>query len=296
MFAIKPNYTSNLANLQRRYTFITMTKKYKLLILDLDGTLTNSNKEITPFTKHTLIEAQRKGMRLVLASGRPTYGIMPLAEDLEMDKYEGYILAFNGGKIIECSTNRVLYEQALPDDILPLLYQRATEAGADILSYKGPKIITESPQSEYVQYEAFLNKMEIEASENFLSDIPHPADKCLAVGKPDLLVWLEEELKKEIGERINIYRSEAFFLELVPKGIDKAASIGRLLKEIGVKREEIIAIGDGFNDLSMIDYAGLGVAMINAQEAVKERADAITLHNNDEDGVAHFLLEELNTH
>ena len=270
-----------------------ITKKYKLLILDLDGTLTNSKKEITPFTLHTLIEAQRMGMRLVLASGRPTYGIIPLANALEMHKHNGYILAFNGGKIIECSTNNVIYEQALPDDVLPLLYQRTTEAGASILSYNGPNIVTETPDNEYVQYEAFLNKMEVLPSNNFLHSLPHPVDKCLAVAKPDILVWLEENLTKEIGSRINIYRSEPFFLELVPKGIDKAASISRLLKHIGIEQEKVIAMGDGFNDLSMIQYAGLGVAMINAQDKVKEEADVITRHSNDEDGVAHFLLEEL---
>ena len=261
----------------------------------MDGTLTNSKKEITPFTKRTLIEAQRKGMRLILASGRPTYGIMPLADMLEMKKYNGYILAFNGGKIIECSTNRVIYEQALPNDVLPLLYQRSIEYDTAILSHNGPRILTESPDNEYVKYVAFLNKMEIQATDNFLRDLPKAVNKCLMVGKPELLVWLEEELKKEVGERINIYRSEAFFLELVPKGIDKAVCIDRLLKGIGTEREEVIAIGDGFNDLSMIRYAGLGVAMSNAQEAVKAEADVITLHNNDEDGVAHFLLEELLT-
>ena len=271
-----------------------MKTNYKLLILDLDGTLTNSQKEITPFTRQTLIDAQKDGWTLVLASGRPTYGIMPLADTLEMEKFGGYILAFNGGKIIECATKKVMYEQALPDDVVPILYQRATESGAAILSYNGPKILSESPENEYVQYEAFLNKMEIQQTDNFLRDLPMPADKCLAVGKPDLLVWLEEELKKEVGERINIYRSEAFFLELVPKGIDKAASISRLLQMVGLEREQVVAIGDGFNDLSMIQYAGLGVAMVNAQEAVKEEADVITQKSNDEDGVAHFLLEELN--
>ena len=270
-----------------------MTTNYKILILDLDGTLTNSKKEISPFTRQTLIEAQRNGMKLVLASGRPTYGIMPLAETLELKKYGGYILAFNGGKIIDCSTNEVIYEQALPNDVVPILYQRSNEARAAILSYNGPRIITEHPENEYVQYEAFLNKMEIEHTEHFLEDLQMPVDKCLAVGKPDLLVWLEEELKKELGERINIYRSEAFFLELVPKGIDKAASISRLLDKIGLMREQAIAIGDGFNDRAMIQYAGLGVAMTNAQEAVKEEADVITQKSNDEDGVAHFLLEEL---
>ena len=273
-----------------------MTHPYKLLILDIDGTLTNSQKEITPFTQKTLIDAQKKGMRIVLASGRPTYGIMPLAEKLEMKKYHGYILAFNGGKIIDCDNNEVIYEQALPDDILPLLYQRAQEAGATLLSYNGPKILTENAEDQYVQYEAFLNKMEIQSTNDFLRDLPKPADKCLAVANPDLLVWLEEELKKEIGERINIYRSEPFFLELVPKGIDKAASISRLLERINLERGEVIAMGDGYNDLSMIQYAGLGVAMANAQPPVKEEADVVTLQTNDEDGVAHFLLEELKNH
>ncbi len=267
--------------------------RFEILFLDLDGTLTDSRKELTPFTRHTLIDAQRKGLRLALASGRPTYGILPLAEMLEMKRYGGYILSYNGGKIIRCDTEETLFEQSLPDDILPLLYRRSVEAGASILSYNGPKILTETPENHYVQYESFLTKMDIQPTDNFLADLPRPVDKCLTVGEPDLLVWLEEELKKEIGHRINIYRSEPFYLELVPKGIDKAASIARLLAQIGVEREKAMAIGDGFNDLSMIHYAGLGVAMANAQEKVKQEADVITRHTNDEDGVARFLLEEL---
>lgn len=267
--------------------------RFEILFLDLDGTLTDSRKELTPFTRHTLIDAQRKGLRLALASGRPTYGILPLAEMLEMKRYGGYILSYNGGKIIRCDTEETLFEQSLPDDILPLLYRRSVEAGASILSYNGPKILTETPENHYVQYESFLTKMDIQPTDDFLADLPRPVDKCLTVGEPDLLVWLEEELKKEIGHRINIYRSEPFYLELVPKGIDKAASIARLLAHIGVEREKAMAIGDGFNDLSMIHYAGLGVAMANAQEKVKQEADVITRHTNDEDGVARFLLEEL---
>jgi Cof subfamily protein (haloacid dehalogenase superfamily) len=88
--------------------------------------------------------------------------------------------------------------------------------------------------------------------------------------------------------RMEVYRSEPYFLELVPKGIDKAQSLAVLLEEIGMTREEMIACGDGFNDLSMIKYAGLGVAMDNAQPTVKEAADFIT-HSNDADGVAHVV-------
>ena len=94
---------------------------YKLLVLDLDGTLTNSKKEITPFTREVLIKAQQQGLHLVLASGRPTYGIVPLAETLDMKEYGGFILSFNGGKVIEVKTGKVFYEQALPPDVMPLI-------------------------------------------------------------------------------------------------------------------------------------------------------------------------------
>lgn len=80
--------------------------KYKVLVLDLDGTLTNSKKKITDYTKKILLNLQKKGVHIVLASGRPEYGIWPLARELELEKYGGYILAFNGGKIVECSTKK----------------------------------------------------------------------------------------------------------------------------------------------------------------------------------------------
>ena len=101
--------------------------------------------------------------------------------------------------------------------------------------------------------------------------------------------WILEgilpQMQKEFGDVLNIFRSEPFFMELTPPGIDKAKSLGRLLDITGIKREEFIACGDGFNDVSMIEFAGLGVAMANAQDAVKAVADEITL-SNDEDGVA----------
>ena len=230
---------------------------YKLLVLDLDGTLTNSKKEITPFTRETLLQAQEKGLHLVLASGRPTYGIVPLAEELNIKQYGGFILSFNGGKVIDLMTDKVLFEQALPPDIVPVLYNRSKEAGLAILSYNGKYILSEHPENKYVQYESFLTKMKIKATDDFLRDLHQPADKCLVVGEPEMLVPLEEKLRQELGKRINVYRSEAFYLELVPKGIDKAASLSRLLERTRIKQEEVIAIGDGFNDVSMIHFAGL---------------------------------------
>lgn len=266
--------------------------KYKLLVLDLDGTLTNSKKQITPFTRDTLIAAQEQGLRLVLASGRPTYGILPLAKKLEMQRFGGYVLAFNGGKIIDYATREVLFSQTLPSEMLPLLYQRAWEAGLTILSYNGKYILTENADDKYVQYESFLTKMKIHETDNFLRDLHQPADKCLVVGEPEDLVPLEEKLRQEVGRYVNVYRSEAFYLELVPQGIDKAASLARLLATIAVGPEAIVAVGDGYNDVSMIRYAGLGVAMQNAQPPVKAIANYVTPHTNDEDGVA-WLVKKL---
>ncbi|EJX11052.1 haloacid dehalogenase-like hydrolase [gut metagenome] len=275
-----------------RFSFIFVQKqyymKYKLIVLDLDGTLTNSKKEITPRNKETLIRIQEKGVRLVLASGRPTYGIVPLANELRMNKFGGFILSYNGGEIINWESGEMIYENVLPNEIVPVLYESARTSQLAILTYDGADIVTEHSTDPYVQKEAFLNKMNIRETNDFLTDITLPVAKCLIVGDADKLMPLEAELSLRLQGQINIFRSEPYFLELVPQGIDKALSLEVLLKEIGVKREEVIAMGDGYNDLSMIQFAGLGIAMGNAQEPVKKAADYITL-SNEEDGVAEAI-------
>lgn len=262
--------------------------KYKLLVLDLDGTLTNSKKEITRHTKETLIKAQEAGLKVVLASGRPTYGVAPLANELELQKYEGYILAYNGGEIIDWKTRELMYEKQLDSDLLPYLYRCAKENDFAIVTYENEYVLTEKPDDEYVLKEALLNVMKIKKVDNFLEAVKHPITKCLIVGEPSRLALLEKEMYEKLKDRMGVFRSEPYFLELVAKGIDKAQSLSVLLEEIGMTKNEMIAIGDGFNDLSMIQYAGLGIAMENAQDVVKQAADFITL-SNEEDGVAYAV-------
>ena len=238
--------------------------KYKLLVLDLDGTLTNAKKEITPRNREALIRVQQQGVKLILASGRPTFGIVPLADELRMKEFGGFILSYNGGEIIDWSTGEIVYANVLPDEVIPRLYECATRNQLPILTYDRQYIITEYPDDVYVRKEAFLNKMQIYPSTDFLKDIRLPLPKCLIVGEPHRLIPIEE---------------------LVPQGIDKAQSLSVLLNKLNMNREEMVAVGDGYNDLSMIQFAGLGVAMGNAQEPVKKAADYITL-SNEEDGVA----------
>ena len=270
-----------------------MRQDYRLLVLDLDGTLTNSKKEISPRNLRTLLRLQQSGVRLVLASGRPTYGIVPLAEQLQMKEHNGYILSYNGGEIINWNTGELLYKNLLPDEVLPILYQTAIDNRQTILTYDNEFILTENPDDPYVKKEAFLNKMQVRRVDNFLQKTPRPLPKCLIVGEPEQLINTETELSLRLQRQISVYRSEPYFLELVPLGIDKARSLAVLLEKTGITREEMIAMGDGYNDLSMIKYAGLGIAMGNAQEPVKAAADYIA-PSNDEDGVAiaveqHFL-------
>ena len=262
--------------------------KYKLLVLDLDGTLTNNKKEITEHTLRTLIDAQERGVKIVLASGRPTYGIAPIAEKLELKKYGGYILSYNGGEITNWQTGELMYANVLDADLLPYLYQCAKDNDFAIVTYKDKYVLTEHPHDEYVQKEAILNVMQTLKVDNFLEYIDFPVPKCLIVGEAERLHQLELQMYEQLKETNEVYRSEPYFLELVPKGIDKAQSLAVLLDKVGIRREEVIACGDGFNDLSMIRYAGLGVAMENAQPVVREAADFITL-SNDEDGVAHVV-------
>ena len=262
--------------------------KYKMIVLDLDGTLTNENKEITPKTFYALMKAQDLGVKIVLASGRPTYGIVPLAHQLHLSENDGYILAYNGGRIISCKTGETVFNQELDPQLVPLLYREAMDAGMEILTYQGEGIAATRKDNKYVIHEAFINKMPVVEYPDFCNQLVFPINKCLIVGDPHPLHQLELRLAKSLEGQLLVYRSAGFFLECVPMGIEKSQSLERLIGQLGIGREEVIAIGDGYNDKGMIEFAGLGVAMANASLEVQDSADYIT-YSNEEDGVAHVV-------
>lgn len=264
--------------------------KYPLLVLDLDGTLTNSQKQISPANLSALMEAQQKGVKVVLASGRPTYGIEPIAREIGLSEYGGYILSYNGAQIINWATGEVHYEKLLSPEVYPYLRQCARDAGLTLLSYKDRYVVTEDPENPYVIHEAKLNRMPIMAVPDILATIDFPVAKFLIVGDPNALAQLEPKMRTALGAHINVFRSEPFFLELVPLGIDKALSLAVLLEHLNLDASQMMAMGDGYNDLSMIRMAGMGIAMENAQDAVKQHARYVTL-TNDADGVAHAIRQ-----
>lgn len=258
--------------------------KEKVLVLDIDGTLTNSKKEITPETKTAIREVMKRGHKVILASGRPTPGMRRYEKELELEKYGGYLLSFNGARIVECRTGEVVYQRTLPPTAPAKLYDFAQKNGCGIITYLGDQIISAFEPDEYVALEARINGLEVRVVDNFKYFVDFDVNKCLLTAPPEKAEKLEQELREKYKDVLSIYRSEPFFIEVMPQNIDKATSLDRMLEGIGLGREDAICCGDGFNDISMIRYAGVGVAMGNAQPAVKEAADYITT-TNDENGL-----------
>ena len=264
---------------------------YRIIALDLDGTLTNSQKIITPRTFEALMSAQREGVRLVLASGRPTFGIASLANQLRLAEFGGFVLSYNGGRIIDWHNKTTIYSQTVPTDLIADLYRFAEEAKLPIVTYLPEVILASRNEGDYLEEEARINGMPIVVATDFVaeaSQIKGGSTKFLIPGDPHLLLLLEAAIKETLSDRMEVFRSAPYFLELPPKGIDKAQSLQRLLKHINLERQDLLAFGDGFNDLSMLQYAGTGVAMNNAVDEVKAIADFITA-SNDEDGIAQAL-------
>lgn len=261
---------------------------YKILALDLDGTLTDSNKKITPKTKETIDRFLEAGYVLALASGRPTPGVLSVAKELELEKYDSYMLSYNGGRIQSCKTGKVISQKTLEEDIVEDLFAYADELGIGMISYNKEGIVASMHEDEFIDIEAKINHLPVVHTEDPVALLDEPVNKCLGTAPVDIAPEIEEKFSKKFGNRIGVGRSEPFFIELVPQGVDKAESLEILCKSLGCTKENLVACGDGFNDLSMIEYAGMGVAMANAQDAVKEKADYITA-SNDEDGVAKVI-------
>ncbi len=263
-------------------------KDKKVLVLDIDGTLTNSKKEITDNTKRAIWDVMARGHKVVLASGRPTPGMKRYEKELELVERGGYLLSFNGARIVDCESGEILYQRTLPKSAISKLYHFAKEHGAGIITYLGDTVISAFDPDEYVIYEAKINDLPIRVEKDFPYFVDFEVNKCLMTAPPEKAAELEKLLQEKYGETLSIYRSEPYFVEIMPQNVDKASSLDKVLPILGVSRENSICCGDGFNDLSMIKYAGVGVAMGNAQDAIKEAADYVT-GSNDEDGLVEAI-------
>jgi len=263
--------------------------KYKLIAVDLDGTLVRSDQSISPRTINTLVKVQQQGVKVAVASGRPTFGTAHVADTLRLEDFGGYVMSYNGGEIYDWGTKSRLHAQTLDKDIIPYIYKCAKEHDLPIMTYIDKEVVSEVENDEYISYSVMRNRMTFRKVDDFVATAQGAGIvKCIIVGDPTLLPALETEMQKRLKGKAGVFRSEPFFLEIVPEGIDKARGLSILLDKIGVRREELIAFGDGYNDIPMIQFAGMGVAMENAAEEIKNAADFVTRSNND-DGIVYAL-------
>ncbi|WP_075590654.1 Cof-type HAD-IIB family hydrolase [Labilibacter marinus] len=259
---------------------------YKMLVLDLDDTLLTDDYKISERNKARLMEAQEKGIYVVLASGRPTQAMQQYAEELKLAKYGSYIISYNGAIITDIKNNMVIFEQTLTQEEIHELHDYSKDNQLHILTYKDNQIVSDT-ESEFIDVEKKLTGLPINKVNCFKSEMNQSAVKCILLDDPIRLKNFEPKLK-EAKQHLSVAISKPYFLEVMPKGIDKAASIQRLASKLNIKQEEVIAVGNAGNDLTMVEYAGLGVWVDNVTPELRDRADIIVSSNN-EDGVAEVV-------
>lgn len=262
--------------------------RYRVLVFDLDGTLTNSQKKVSARTREAVVRAREAGCEIVIASGRPVDGLMPIARELSMDRLGGYAVALNGATIIDCCTGRPVYQKGIPRELIPGLCRYAREHDIPLLTYVPGREITDHPDHPEVIKEAKWNNLPLSYTEDFEAAVPDPVENIMLIDDAEPLKKACEELNRLYGDRLTIYCSSPTFMEVLPLGVHKAGALEIVLKQLGRKTEEMMAFGDAVNDREMLQMAGLGVCMANGDKEALAAADYVTA-SNDEDGVAQAL-------
>ena len=258
--------------------------KYKMLVLDMDDTLLNDDHTISNENKEMLFKAKEKGVHIILASGRPTPAMTRYAQELELDN--SFIISYNGAVITDLKTNEIIFEQMLTKEQIHELYEYSVKSKTAIITYIDGSVVSET-ESEYIDIELSITGLPHNKVASFKEAVQTPAVKCILLEEPSYLKTVEKDLK-EAMPHLSVSMSKPFFLEVAQHGIDKAASIKILSEKLGVLQSEIIAVGNAGNDLTMIEYAGLGVWVDNVTPELRDRGDIIVASNNDH-GVAEVI-------
>ncbi len=273
----------------------------KVIIMDVDGTLFNSEKKMSPKTKEALIKAQNAGAVLILASGRPTSGLVDIAKDLKMNEHHGLLVSYNGSKVTDCETNTVLFNQALTveESKAVLTHMEKFDRVRPMID-KGQYMYVKNVFDQYIEfnggdfnvyeYESRGGKFNLCEEPDLAGFVDFELNKILTTADPQYLQDNYEAMMEPFKDTLSCMFTGPFYFEFTAKGIDKAKALDTVLKPLGYTQEDMIAYGDGHNDKSMVEYAGVGVAMGNAVEDLKAVANEITL-SNDEDGIAESLYK-----
>ena len=261
----------------------------KLIAIDIDGTLLNEKKHIEKAQKKAIHEAIEAGIKIVLCTGRPLYGILPFYKELglhELDQ-EGYVILNNGcsvhktkdWELIECS-------EITPDDMEHLYkFSEKYDINFTLVDEMQYFNIGRKPTKELIIDAQFVFSDITDITLEQAKSGKYKIVKVMFLGDPEEMKKFQTEYEDTIKERYEGVLSQSYVYEVLPKGYNKGTGLKNLAEKLGIKQEEVMAIGDGNNDVEMLEYANYGVAMGNASELAKNAAK-YTTDTNENDGVA----------
>ena len=274
-----------------------MAHNIKAILLDIDGTLTNDQKVITPRTREALLKCQEKGVVLVLASGRTANGLSTYAADLDLAHHGGVLVCYNGAKSLNCETGQVYFEQSM-----------TVEQGKRMLEHmKKFNVAPVIDHGEYmyvndcfftierdgkpwyiIEYEGHSNNYKLCEKRDLAAYADWRINKILNAGQPEYLQQVAEEMAAPFEGELSAMFTAPWYFEFTPLGVDKVRALKDTFEVLGINQDEVMSFGDAQNDLTMIKWAKVGVAMGNAVDEVKAEADYVTTDNNS-DGIADAL-------
>lgn len=257
--------------------------KYKMVAIDLDGTLLNSNNQLSLHNRETIKKAAEKGVEILLISGRPYISIKHVADELGLK--ECFIVALAGCDIRRYPSNKSIFHSEMSKDQISNLSRIADDLGCymQIFNLDGEYFFRDKTvfSKMYEEYFGYSGK------EHKLADVNNVC-KAMYIMEEEKMPIIEKQLEKQLPEGLRAEKIWRSMIDIYNDEIDKGKALEYVVQNLGLNMEEVIAFGDEKVDFSMIKKVGLGVAMANAIEEIKECADEITL-SNDEDGVAYII-------
>lgn len=247
-------------------------KTFKLIAADLDDTLLDDQWRLTKQVKEAVLAARGAGVQFTLSTGRMFCSAAPYAQELELDLP---LITYQGALVKNSTSGEVLLHQPLPLAYAKAIINRIHDLGYHINAYLDDTLYMEKDTPEGRRYTQ-ISGVQPKLVRNVLEILDQAPTKILAIAEEHLLDQLQAECEPQYAGQVHIAKSKPYFLEFSHPLATKGHALQALAEGLGIKREEVIAIGDSYNDLEMLEYAGLGVVVANARDTIKEKADYVT--------------------